>query len=549
MIKENFVRMVNESIRENADRKAFSDYDGNVSFTYKEVSEKISGFHNLYSKLGVGKNDKIALIGKNSSNWAIAYLSVVTYGAVVVPILPHFSPADVQELVSHSESVILFANNSIFEPINPEKLQFIKTVISLDDFTCLHAKKSDCAEVVKQFADFKPVIQSNVPISFDVPDNKELFAILYTSGTSGFSKGVMLTHNSIAGNMVYARQYMPLVPGDAILSFLPLAHAYGCAIEFLYPFTLGCHITFLGKTPTPKVILEAFGRIKPRLILSVPLIIEKIFKKQIKPVIDKPLMKILMFLPGIKQKILAKINEKLTASFGGNFHEVVIGGAPLNEDVQKFFMKMKFHFTIGYGMTECGPLISYAGWKDFRLHTAGRVVDQLVMKIDSDDPENIVGEILVKGENVMAGYYKNPDATSESIDSDGWLHTGDLGTIDKDGFLYIRGRSKNMILGASGENIYPEEIESRINNWQYVTESLVVERKGKLVALIYPDIDLVEKEKLDEKALNHILDEARKHMNKHLPKIMQISGIQIMPNEFEKTPKRSIKRYLYTNEE
>lgn len=548
MIQENFIRMVNDSIRENAERIAFSDYDGNRNLTYREVSGIITGFHHLYQSLGVGKNDKIALIGKNSSNWALAYLSVVTCGAVVVPVLPHFAPSDVHELVNHSDSVILFANNSIFETLDSGKLLNVKAVISLDDFSCLYSKNPGCQEIIRKLSGDLAVSNNSGTISYEVPDNSEIFAILYTSGTSGFSKGVMLTHNNIAGNMVYARTYMPLVPGDAILSFLPLAHAYGCAIEFLYPFTLGCHITFLGKTPTPKVILEGFARIKPRLILSVPLIIEKIFKKQIKPVLDKPVMKVLMHVPGINRIILEKINQKLTASFGNNFHEVVIGGAPLNEDVQRFFRKMKFRFTIGYGMTECGPLISYAGWKDFRLNSAGRVVDQLIMKIDSDDPEHVVGEILVKGDNVMAGYYKNSEATTQTVDSDGWLHTGDLGTIDKDGFLYIRGRCKNMILGASGENIYPEEIESRINNWQYVTESVVVERKGKLVALVFPDKDQVEKEKLDEKSFLHHLEDQRKHLNKHMPAIMKISKIQIMEEEFEKTPKKSIKRYLYTQE-
>jgi long-chain acyl-CoA synthetase len=330
------------------------------------------------------------------------------------------------------------------------------------------------------------------------------------------------------------------------LSFLPLAHAYGCAIEFLYPFTLGCHITFLGKLPTPQILIKAFKEIRPRLILSVPLIMEKIYRKQIKPVISQPKVKILMSIPFLESRILKKINKSLCESFGNNFHEIVIGGAALNEEVQVFLKRAKFPFTIGYGMTECAPLISYANWRINKINSCGRCVDTLTMKIDSADPENIVGEILVKGENVMSGYYKSKTITAETIDSEGWLHTGDLGTMDSDGFLFIKGRSKSMILGASGQNIYPEEIESFINNWPYVQESLVVERKESLVALIYPDMEHVDKEKMGETKLNEIYENLRKNLNKDLPAYMQVSKIQIYPNEFEKTPKRSIKRFLYS---
>ena len=345
--------------------------------------------------------------------------------------------------------------------------------------------------------------------------------------------------------MVYSRTNMPLVSGDHILSFLPLAHAYGCAIEFLYPFTCGCHITFLGKMPTPQLLLLAFAEIRPRLILSVPLIIEKIFKKQIKPVLEQPKVKFMMKVPFLDNVILGKIKTKLTESFGGNFHEIVVGGAAINEEVQEVFRKAEFPFTVGYGMTECGPLISYSGWRENRFNSAGRVVDQLEMKIDSPDPENVVGEIIVRGENVMKGYYKNEKATREILDKDGWLHTGDLGTMDSDGFLYIKGRSKSMILGASGQNIYPEEIEARINAFPLVQECVVVDRKEGLVALIYPDMEMVDAKKMKEHSLEALMEVYCKTLNQEVPNYMQVKRFQIVSGEFEKTPKRSIKRFLY----
>ena len=345
--------------------------------------------------------------------------------------------------------------------------------------------------------------------------------------------------------MVYARENMPLLAGDKILSFLPLAHAYGCAIEFLYPFTSGCHVTFLGKVPTPQLLIKAFKEIRPRLILSVPLIIEKIFKKQIKPVLDTTKVKLLMKIPFMDSIVLGKIKTQLTESFGGNFHELVIGGAAINEEVQEVLRRAGFQFTIGYGMTECGPLISYAPWNENRFNSSGRCVDQLEMRIDSPDPEEIVGEILVRGENVMKGYYKNDEATKAVIDKDGWLHTGDLGTIDADGFLYIKGRSKSMILGPSGQNIYPEEIEARINAFPLVQESIVVERKEGLVALVYPDMEMVDAKKMKETALITLMEDYRKHLNTEVPNYMQVAKFQVVSDEFEKTPKKSIKRFLY----
>ena len=545
MLKENYTEFIWNSILENWDRTAFTNYQS-ASYRYAEVGRCIYYMQKLFGKCGIKKGDKISLIGKNCAEWAIAYQAIVTYGAVVVPILPNFTPNDVQHIINHSDSVMLFANKSNWDVLDHENMPKLKSVISLDDYTPLYAGNKHLLEHITRFKTLLHIPFSKDKLPKQIIPNNELFAIIYTSGTTGFSKGVMLTHNNITGNMVYARTNMPLIPGDHILSFLPLAHAYGCAIEFLYPFTSGCHITFLGKMPTPQLLLQAFGEIRPRLILSVPLIIEKIFKKQIKPVLEQTKVKFLMKIPFLDGVILGKINAKLTESFGGNFHEIVIGGAALNEEVQEVLRKAGFAFTIGYGMTECGPLISYASWREARFNSAGRSVTQLEMRIDSPDPENVVGEILVRGENVMKGYYKNEKATKEILDKDGWLHTGDLGTMDSDGFLYIKGRSKSMILGPSGQNIYPEEIEARINAFPLVQESIVVDRKEGLVALIYPDMEMVDSRKMKEHALESIMEVYRKHLNREVPNYMQISRFQVVDTEFEKTPKRSIKRFLYS---
>ncbi len=545
MLKENYTKFVWDSILENWDRTVFTNYQAE-SYTYGDVGRTIYYIHKLFGKCGLKKGDKVALIGKNCAEWAMAYQAIVTYGAVVVPILPNFTPNDVQHIINHSDSEMLFANKSNWDVLDEENMPALKSVVSLDDFTPLYTKNKNSADHINTFKGLLSNDFSKDKLPSHLIRNTELFAIIYTSGTTGFSKGVMLTHNNITGNMVYARTYMPLVPGDPILSFLPLAHAYGCAIEFLYPFTSGCHITFLGKMPTPQLLLKAFAEIRPRLILSVPLIIEKIFKKQIKPVLEQTKIRLLMKIPFMDNVILGKIKTKLTESFGGNFHEIVIGGAAINEEVQKVLRRAGFAFTIGYGMTECGPLISYAGWRETRFNSAGRCVDQLEMRIDSPDPENIVGEIMVRGENVMKGYYKNKKATNEIFDRDGWMHTGDLGTMDSDGFLYIKGRSKSMILGPSGQNIYPEEIEARINAFPLVQESIVVERKEGLVALIYPDMEMVDDRKMKERSLESLMEVYRKHLNREIPNYMQVARFQVVSDEFEKTPKRSIKRFLYS---
>ncbi len=545
MLKENYTQFIWQSIFQNWDKPAFTNYGAN-SYTYGEVAKYISCFNVFFDKCGIKHEHKISLIGKNSAEWCIAYQSTVTRGSVIVPILPNFTPTDVQHLINHSDSVALFANRSHWDSLDINSLPNLKLVISLDDFSVLYAKDAKILKYSEEFAanSKKPLAKNEV--SGHYVNNNDLFAIIYTSGTTGFSKGVMLTHNNITGNMVYARTNMPLKSGDSILSFLPLAHAYGCAIEFLYPFTSGCHVTFLGKMPTPDILIKAFNEVRPRLILSVPLIIEKIYKKQIKPILDKQAVKYLMKIPVVDKFVYAKINQKLAESFGGNFLEIVIGGAALSEGVQLAFREANFPFTVGYGMTECGPLISYAPWKEARLNSAGRCVNQLEMKIDSPEPENIPGEILVRGENVMKGYYKNKEATDAILDSDGWLHTGDMGTMDKDGFLYIKGRCKSMILSSNGQNIYPEEIEAKLNTYKLVQESLVVERKEGLVALVYPDMTLVDRKKLKEKTVLHVFENYLLKLNKELPNYMKISKIELVSQEFEKTPKRSIKRFLYS---
>lgn len=545
MLKENYTRFINEALLNNWSKKAFTNYKAN-SYTYGETAKYIYYFDKLFNRVNVKQGDKISLIGKNAAEWCIAYQATVTRGSVVVPILPNFTPNDVQHLINHSDSVVLFANKLHWAGLSISHMPKLKLVISLDDFSLLYAKEKNIEDT---YAVFIQKLKKDFPkekFNPKIINNEDLFAIIYTSGTTGFSKGVMLTHNNIAGNMVYARTHMPLKAGDNILSFLPLAHAYGCAIEFLYPFTSGCHITFLGKVPTPELLLKAFKEVRPRLILMVPLLIEKIFKKQIKPLLEKPLVKLACTLPFLRKIIYQKINAKLTESFGGNFHEIVIGGAALSEELQLALREAKFPFTVGYGMTECGPLISYAGWRKARLNAAGRCVDQLIMRIDSENALHTAGEILVKGENVMKGYYKNKEATDAVLDRDEWLHTGDLGTIDKDGFVYIKGRSKSMILSSNGQNIYPEEIESKLNTYKLVQESLVVERKDGLIALVYPDMPEIDKHKISETRLQHIFDSYRTQLNKELPKYMQLTKIEIVANEFEKTPKRSIKRFLYS---
>lgn len=548
MLKENLIDYIEKGISENWNLQAFTNYGGDT-LNYGQVANEILKLHNIFKALDVKFGAKIAVLGKNSTNWAITYLAAVTYGAVIVPILPDFKADDIHHILNHSDSELLFIGDGLFENIDEKSIPQMNAIFDLKDFSLLYKKSKSIKEAIKKaMEEWEKELSLNLTPSsfkFEKIKNDKLAAIVYTSGTTGFSKGVMLSHNSLIGNIVYAHEHMPLKAGERILSFLPLAHAYGCAFEFLFPFTLGCHITFLTKLPSPKVILKAFSQVQPHLILSVPLIIEKIYRKQVKPVLDKGSMKVIMALPGLKSVIKNKIKKKLVAAFGSNFYELVVGGAALNEEAEAFFQSIKFPITIGYGMTECGPLISYASWDKHKPASCGQTINFLEAKIDSEDQQNIVGEIMVRGEVVMDGYYKNDEATNAAIDEDGWLHTGDLGLIDEDGFIFIKGRRKSMILSSSGQNIYPEELEAKINNMPYIQESLVIDKGGKLIALVYSDFEKIDAENISEAKIEDIMEQNRKDINQMLPAYSFISKFELYPEEFEKTPTKKIKRFLY----
>lgn len=547
MLEKTFVSYLTESIVNNWEIEALTDYKGE-SFTYGDVGKYIIRIHKLFKNSGIQQGDKIAILGKNSARWGILYISIVTYGAVVVPILPEFKVNDLKRIIDHSDSILLFAGDKMMDSINCSEFEKLQGIIKINDFSLLKCYSDKLLKAYEGSGLDKPLDlddSSSKDISFpDVSNNKQA-VLSYTSGTTGFTKGVMLAHNSLAANIRYAQNHIPLKSGDKIVSFLPLAHTFGAAFEFLFPFSIGCHITILTKTPSPQIIMKAFQEIKPSLILSVPLVIEKIYKNQILPEINKWHIKLLLTIPGISQIILKKFREKLTKVFGGEFHEIVMGGAPLNHEAEVFFNRMKFKYTVGYGMTECGPLIGYCGWSDIPLGSSGKIVDTLKIKIVKETPEQLTGEICVKGDNVMLGYYKNKEDTLKVIDKDGWLHTGDLGYVDKNGFIFIKGRSKSMILGSNGKNIYPEEIESMLNNRYAIAESIVVHRDNKLIALVSPDAEIIKKNKISESDLSKLLKQHQKALNNKLPKYINISAIEIHAEEFERTPKKSIKRYLY----
>lgn len=544
MIEKPFILTMSESFEKNWEYPAFSDYNGDT-VSYKEAGEYIYWLHSLYSFHGIKNGDKIALIGKNSKNWAIIYISVITYGGVMVPLLPDFTPQDLSNLVDHSDSVLLFVADSIFKTMNTSGLKKLRGIYLIENLLSATEFDKEGKSFNKSKEEILPKNFNFKDLNFHITDNRELAVISYTSGTTGFSKGVMIPHNSLMANILFAQRNMDLEPKDKIVSFLPLAHAYGMAFEFLFPVTLGCHIIFLTKTPSPQIITEAFQKIKPRLILSVPLVVEKIYKKRILPKISANPAKALLKIPLLNNIVYKKIRKSLFEAFGGNFREIVIGGAPFNPDAEDLFRRIKLPFSVGYGMTECGPLISYASWDKTKLRSAGKIVDTLEIRIDSEDPYNVSGEIQVRGENVMLGYYKNENATKEMLDSEGWLHTGDLGIIDKENFIFIRGRSKSMLLGSSGQNIYPEEIEAKINNLPFVIESLVIQEGEKLVALIVPDEEWMKANQLADDKLKDFFMEQRQALNQDLPAYAQISEFRLHNEEFEKTPKKSIKRFLY----
>ena len=553
MIKENFIKIYEESFKENWALPALTDYGKSKTFTFGDVATEIARIHLLFHECQVRRGDKIALIGKDSSRWCIAYMAVVTYGAIIVPILQDFNPNDVHHIINHSESVFLFVSDRIWDSLEEDKIEEVRGVFSLSDYRCLHQRDGENIQKLMKSLDEKmtekyPDGFTQEDIKYAELDNDKVVEINYTSGTTGFSKGVMLTGNNLAGNVTYARTLDLLFRGERELCFLPLAHAYSCAFNLLVPMAFGVHVYLLGKVPSPKILLKAFEEVKPNLILMVPLILEKIYKKMILPQLNKRTLKLALNIPLLDSRIYAQIRKHLVDALGGRFREVIVGGAAMNQEVTDFLYKIKFPFTIGYGMTECGPLISYDHNNEYVPGSCGQILKGIMkVRIDSEDPYNKVGEIQVSGENVMKGYYKNDEATQNVFTEDGWLRTGDLGTIDHDNRIFIRGRSKTMILGASGQNIYPEEIESKLNNLPFVMESLVVEKNGKLIGMGYPDYDTVDSTGISHTDLPVIMEQNRIELNKLLAPYETISEIQLYPTEFEKTPKKSIKRYLYSN--
>jgi long-chain acyl-CoA synthetase len=549
MIQQNLIKLYEKSFSENWDLPALSDYNG-ISYTYGEVATQIAKMHLLYEGLGIKKGEKIAVFGKNSSNWCISSMSILTYGAVIVPILADFKPGDAHTILNHSDSVMLLVDKQIMDTLSEAELTNIRAILSLENFGILSAKpsvefKASQKKLEKLFSEKYKGGFTREQIKFAEVDNSAIAQINYTSGTTGFSKGVVLKANSLAGNVDYAIRSIELNPGEKMLSIIPLAHCYGFAFDFLFPLAVGVHVTILGKIPATPVILKAFSEIRPHLILFVPIFFEKLYKKKVLPTLEKGSMKVLTKIPGINALIYGAIKKKLIESFGGRFREAVLGGAALGAEAEEFFTKINFPFTIGYGMTECGPLISYEGFAKTRRMSSGIILDIMELKIDSAEPYKVPGEILVKGENLMEGYYKNEEASKEAIDKDGWLHTGDLGITDRDGFIYIKGRSKSMLLGSSGQNIYPEEIESQLINLPFISEAVVLMNKDhRLEALVFPDMEQVKLEGVAENLVAK-MEENRKAINSHLAGYESLMKIHIHDKEFEKTPKRSIKRFLY----
>ena len=548
MIDQNFIKLYEDNFKKNWDLPALTDYKGGTSYTYGELSLEIAKLHLLFKELRIEKGDKISLIGKNHSSWSILFMATLTYGAVIVPILHEFNSESMEEIVQHSDSKLLFVNKPIWEGITKQNITI--PVFDIPTFNLIKSNDDNIALIVESINEKFALTYTNGFSKDDVKygdvNNNEVVCINYTSGTTGFSKGVMITANNFAGNVTYADKLQLLFRGERILAFLPMAHVYGCAFDFLYALSAGVHITLLGVIPTPMNLVKALQQVKPHIIITVPLIFEKIYKKKILPIVSKPVVKVLLKIPGVGNLILNKIKSSLRDSLGGNFRAVIIGGAALNSEVEAFFHKIKFPFTVGYGMTECAPLISYDHHYDFVPTSCGSVLEDIMeARIDSENPEKVAGEIQVRGENVMKGYYKNPVATAEAFTEDGWLKTGDSG-IMIGRRLFIKGRIKTMLLTANGQNIYPEEIESRLNNLPYIADSVVVLREYRLVALIYPDMDAVKADNVTTEELKSIMDNNKAKLNDSVAQYERISAIEIVETEFEKTPKKSIKRYLYS---
>ena len=548
----NFIKIYEKSFIEHWDLPALSEYGKNNTITYGQFAKEIAQTHLLFESIGLKQGDKVAICGKDCADWVKIYMATVTYGAIIVPILSEFNHLDISHIINHSGAELLFISDSIWEHMEPDKLLHVKGVISIEKKKTLHEAAG--VELMRNMRLLKRRFRRRFPLGYNPRDvryadrdNSEVVEINYTSGTTGFSKGVMLTGENLSGNVCFGMYSELHYRTSRALAFLPLAHAYGCAFDMLTPLAVGSHITLLCKTPSPRVLLKALSEVKPNLVICVPLILEKIYKNQIVPLISKGAMRWTLAVPFLDSLIYSKIRKKLIEAFGGEFEEVIVGGAPLNHEVEEFLHKIKFPFTVGYGMTECGPLISYTPWKEFVVGSSGKTLPIMESKIESEDPENIPGEICVRGVNRMKGYYKNKEATDAVIDEEGWLHTGDMGTRSADGTLFIKGRYKTMILTSTGQNIYPEEIEAKLNNMPFVAESLVVERDGKLVGLVYPDFEATDKFGISITDMDSQLENVRKELNKIVAPYEQLTKIILMPSEFEKTPKRSIKRFLYTH--
>lgn len=547
-IQDSFIQLVEESIRANWDRDALTDYKG-ATLQYKDVARKIEKMHILFEHAGIKKGDKIALCGRNSANWTATFLGVVTYGAVAVPILHEFKADNVHHIVNHSEARMLFVGDQVWEMFNEAAMPNLEGIIELKNFDLVVSRSEKLTyareHLNEEFGKKYPCRFRAEQVSYRREEPEELAVINYTSGTTGYSKGVMLPYRSIISNIVHIDQKVGLKAGDSIVSMLPLGHIFGLVFDFLYGITKGAHLWFLTRMPSPKIIAESFAVIRPRVIACVPLIVEKIFKKNILPKVDNKLGKLLLNLPIISDKIKEQIRQQAMEVFGGNFIEIVIGGAPFNPEVEAFLRKINFPYTIAYGMTECAPLICHSRWDEILYTSCGKTVANMETKVISEDPERIPGELVCRGMNVMLGYYKNESAAAQTIDKDGWLHTGDMAIKDADGNIFIKGRCKNMLLTASGQNIYPEEIEARLNNMPYVNESLVILKENKLVALVYPDNEDAFSHGMNKKQLEEALELNRIELNKVLPAYSQITQIKLYPEEFEKTAKKSIKRFLY----
>ena len=549
--EENLIKIYERSFREHWSLEAVTDYGTSNTLTYAQLAENVAKLHVLFEQAGIKEGDKVAVMGKNNANWVTTFLATVTYGAIIVPILQDFKANDAIHIINHSESKLLFITDLIWENIDPEQVPELSAVLSLNTMDIIISRLPmeqalDKMTIEELFVKKYPHGFTKEDVAYIERSNAELASINYTSGATGFSKGVMTPANALAGNIVFGLTTKLVFPGCRHVAFLPLAHAYGCAFDFLACLAAGGHSYLIGRTPSAKILLKAFAEVKPTVILSVPLILEKIYKKMIQPQISKTPVSWVLKVPLLDQVVLGKIREKLMSAFGGEFSQIVIGGAPLNAEVEAFLRRIKFPITIGYGMTETAPLISFTPWQNFRTQSCGQVLKGFMEARIADANAEGVGEIQVRGENVMVGYYKNEEATAQSFTEDGWLRTGDLGTMDEDGFIYIKGRCKTMLLGPSGQNIYPEEIEAKINNMPYVLESLVLQKDDtRLVALVCPDFEAVDADKLTQEQLEAAMEENRKLVNAELAAYEQINIVKLYPHEFEKTPKKSIKRFLY----